>query len=52
MNKLFQSYVEFLLNTGLRRNEALHLTIDHVDIGKNLIYRVDEKEKVPAYSVK
>jgi integrase len=38
MNMLFRSYVEFLLNTGLRRNEALHLTIEHVDFGKNLIY--------------
>jgi integrase len=38
MNTLFRLYVEFLLNTGLRRNEALNLKIEHVDFGKNLIY--------------
>ncbi|MBI3192879.1 MAG: site-specific integrase [Ignavibacteriae bacterium] len=37
-NILFKQYVEFLVNTGLRRNEALALRIEQVDFEKNLIY--------------
>ncbi len=44
-NILFKRYVEFLLNTGLRRNEALMLTSAQVDFDKKLIYIQQTKGK-------
>jgi integrase len=38
INILFRLYLEFLLNTGLRRSEALSPRMKHVDLGKGLIY--------------
>ncbi len=38
INRLFRKYLEFLLNTGLRRSEAISLQIKNVDFGKKLIY--------------
>src|SRR5579862_8535810 len=37
-NVLFRKYVEFLLNTGLRRNEALGLTPEQIDLTNSVIY--------------
>jgi integrase len=36
--KTFKLYVEFLLNTGLRREEALKLRLEHVDLSQNVIF--------------
>ena len=35
--KTFKLFVEFLLNTGLRREEALKLRMEHVDLSQNVI---------------
>ena len=45
MYRLFQLFVEFLLNTGLRRNEALNLRPQHVDLNRGVIYIERTKDK-------
>jgi len=36
--KHFKLYVEFLLNTGLRRNEAINLRSENIDWSRNVLY--------------
>jgi integrase len=42
---LFGLFAEFLLNTGLRRNEALTLKPQHVDLAKGVLYIEKTKDK-------
>jgi len=44
-NILFRNYLEFLLNTGLRRTEAISLQINNVDFAQKLIYVEQTKAK-------
>jgi integrase len=44
-HKLFRLFVEFLLNTGLRRNEALGLRSQYIDLQKGAIYIEKTKNK-------
>jgi|WetSurMetagenome_2_1015567.scaffolds.fasta_scaffold241321_1 integrase len=44
-NRQFRLFIEFLLNTGLRRTEAIMLTIDHVDFNRSVIFIQHTKGK-------
>ena len=43
--KTFKLFIEFLLNTGLRREEALRLRINHIDLAHGVIYIEKTKTK-------
>jgi integrase len=45
IHELFRLYVEFLLNTGLRRGEALSLSPSRIDLARNVIYVEETKDK-------
>jgi len=45
LHRLFRSYVEFMLNTGLRREEGLQLGWDNVDLEKGVIFIGKTKDK-------
>jgi integrase len=44
-HRLFRMYFDFLLNTGLRRSEALSLRWSQVDFARNVIYIEETKDK-------
>ncbi|MGA2624454.1 MAG: tyrosine-type recombinase/integrase [Bacteroidota bacterium] len=44
-NRQFKMYVEFLLDTGLRRQEAISLTKGQIDFAQNVIYIEKSKSK-------
>jgi integrase len=44
-NVVFRRYIEFLLNTGLRRTEATNLKVDNIDFNSKVMYVEKTKGK-------